>query len=122
MIKQATSEQLLDDMAARNTAKVCCDQALAKTIKKLLAKAPTSAMVDTDAPEFSAEFADELQIVCQLSQGLAPSYVGRFISGGLIAEFSHDEIERFSIIITTEQITKEICWQQHQAPKKVTYL
>lgn len=87
MIKQATSEQLLDDMAVRNTAKLCCDQALAKTIKKLLAKAPTSAMIDTDEPEFS-----------------------------------HDEIERFSIIITTEQITKEICWQQHQASKKGTYL
>lgn len=119
MLKQATSEQLLDEMAARITAKRCCEQALANAIKKLLANSPK---INQDAPEFSAAFTEELKAVCQSVQSPIPCFVGRFISGGLMAEFVHDGIERFSIIITTEQITKEICWQQHPASKKGTYL
>lgn len=119
MLKQATSEQLVDEMAAISTARLYCDQALSNTVKKLLAN---STEIDQDAPEFSAAFADELITACQADQGPTPCFVGRFISGGLMAEFTYDGIERFSIVISTAQITKEICWQQHPASKKGTYL
>lgn len=119
MLKQVPSEQLVDEMAARNVAKIHCDQALVNAIKKLLAK---GTKINQDAPAFCAEFSAELFKIGKSVYTKSPYLVSRYIAGGLMVEASHGGIEPFSIIITAEQIAKEICWQQHPASKKGTYL
>lgn len=119
MIKAITPEELMCEISARSIAKLHCDQALANTVKTLLAK---DIEINQDAPEFSAAFSAELSKIGKSAYGESPYLVGRYIAGGLMAETKHDVIEPFSIVITSEQITKEICWQQHPASRKGTYL
>lgn len=119
MIKKVDKEAFLDEVLVRDKAKLYCDQALEKAVAKLLAK---HGAVDQNSPEFTGTLSSELHKICKYDSRVDECVISRFIAGGVFIEFFQDNIDPFSVILTTEQIAKEICWQQHPASRKGTYL